>query len=126
MTHLASLTIGICGLLLACSGAAADWMIFAVDGKGNFGHGVGSTKEAAVEFALSFCGKKDCKFVEPFADSGCMSLAQSFERRGEPGYWLAIGTAPTEQKAREFAMDFCSQTTSPQDCKVYYSFCLPH
>ena len=83
MMRLASLTLGISGLLLASSSAAADFMVFAIDGKGHFGHGVGSTERAAAEFAVSYCGQRDCKPVDPFVDSGCMALTQSFKRRDE-------------------------------------------
>ena len=123
--RLASLTVGISGLLLASSGAAADFMVFAIDGKGHFGHGVGSTKTAAAEFAVSYCGQTDCSIVDPFVDSGCMALTQSFKRLNEDGYWFFIGTAPTQQKAQETAMGFCSENNRPQNCKVYYSYCLP-
>jgi Domain of unknown function (DUF4189) len=128
MTRLAGLAIGMSGLLLASSGAAADWMVFAVDGKGSVGHGVGSTWDAAREFALSYCGQTDCRIVDPLVDSGCMALTQSFKDRwGQRGYWFFIGTAQTRQKAQEFAMDFCSKNNRlmPQNCKVYYSYCLP-
>src|SRR5262249_10572772 len=126
MIRLASLAVGISGLLLAASGAAADWMVFAIDGKGHFGHGAGSTKNAAAEFAISYCGQPDCRPVDPFVDIGCMALSQSFQRAatGERGYWFFIGTAPTQQKAQEFAMDFCSNNNGPANCKVYYHYCL--
>ena len=126
MIRLASLAVGISGLLLAASGAAADWMVFAIDGKGHFGHGAGSTKNAAAEFAISYCGQPDCEPVDPFVDSGCMALSQSFKRGLTSGYWFWIGTAPTQQKAQEFAMHFCSGDNGPENCKVYYHYCLPN
>jgi Domain of unknown function (DUF4189) len=119
--RLASLAIGLCGLLLISSGAAADWMLFAVDGKGHFGHGVSSEGETAIHFALSNCGNLDCKPIEPYVNRGCMALSQSFYR----GYIVGVGTAPTAKRAREFALNFCAERRPASTCKVNYSYCLP-
>jgi hypothetical protein len=120
--RLASLAIGLCGLLLMSSGAAADWMLFAVDGKGHWGHGVGSTPEAAINFALSNCGQPDCHVIEdPHPQSGCMALSQSFSR----GYIIGIGTSSKRKRAREAALNFCAERRPATTCKVYYSYCLP-
>jgi|SRR3954470_8260605 hypothetical protein len=121
MVRLATSAIAISGLLLLDAGAfAADFMIFAVDGKGNFGHGVGSTPDAARHFALSHCGNLECNLIDPGRQEGCMALAQSLHN----GYIYGTGVAPTQRAAEEFSLSLCAEKRPVQTCKVAYSYCL--
>src|SRR5690606_23929864 len=72
----------------ADAGSGGDWLAFAVDGRGAFGHSHASTASEAEDFARQYCGNPDCALADETQEK-CHALADA--RDGE-AYFYGIGT----------------------------------
>ena len=89
-------------------------MAFAVGVDGKFGHGAGTTRQAAEQYALQYCGEAGCQ-VADVTEAQCHALATV-----PGGFWFGAGE--NEAAAQNFAMGFCTNATGA-GCKIEYSFC---
>lgn len=105
----------VCPSTAKVSGVASrGWLVFAIGNNGRWGHGAGPTRQAARAYAISNCGRADCR-IEAETQSRCQALA--FQSNG--GVWF--GDAPTEANARANAMGFCQNAGG--QCRIEYSYC---
>ena len=111
-------TASILGAAMSAPAAANSFMAFAVDMKGNVGHGKSPNRATARNFALSYCGAQGCRVVD-VTKARCHALAHSFRN----GYWYGTGTAGDMGTAMGFALDFCAQNAPASSCKIAYKHC---
>ena len=102
-----------CGAPVQNVQSGGGWMAFAMGSGGRWGHGAGATLSQARQFALQYCGGADCR-VEDETQARCHALAL-----GRGTHWF--GAAQSENQARDYAMGFC--TASSSGCRIEYTYC---
>ncbi|MEM7216464.1 MAG: DUF4189 domain-containing protein [Pseudomonadota bacterium] len=95
------------------SNTGGTWMAFAIGNDGRLGHGAGTNRNQAQEYALQFCGHGSCQ-IENETQALCHAAAET-----PGGFWF--GAADSKQQAERFALNFCSQAGA--SCTIRYSFC---
>jgi len=98
------------------AGSKYDWMAFAIDKRGNVGHGVHPTRSMATTFAIKNCGTS-CRIVDE-AQAKCHSLYHSQEE----GYWYGVAFHENGAFAMNKAKKYCKKG-APGKCKHVHSFC---
>jgi hypothetical protein len=98
--------------------ASDDYMAFALDMQGTWGHGRGATVQDAQRTALNNCASGDCRITERPVQTRCQALADY----REGGYWYGIGAADTNNQAVAYAAQHCAEA-APGMCTVRYSYC---
>ncbi len=102
-----------CGAPVQNARSGGGWMAFAIGSGSRWGHGAGATPAEARQFALQYCGAADCR-VEDETQAACHALAL-----GHGTHWF--GAAQSEGQARDYAMGFC--TASSSGCRIEYTYC---
>jgi Domain of unknown function (DUF4189) len=112
------LALGVFISAMATTPSRADWMAYAVDGYGHFGHGRAKSPEQAREYALAYCGSRRCYVVMTSA-ARCVALATSNFR----GFWVGTGAADSAERAAHFARRYCAQSAPWRTCHIDHTYC---
>lgn len=114
-------TVAVLGIAAAANAATpsrADWMAYAVDGHGKFGHGRAHSREQARDYALGYCGSRRC-FIVMTSRARCVALATS----NFDGFWVGTGAADSARQAARFARRYCADNAPRRTCHVNHTYC---
>ena len=114
----AVVTLGVLISAVATTPSRADWMAYAVDGQGHFGHGRAHSRGQAKDYALGYCGSRRC-FVVMTSRARCVALATSNFR----GFWVGTGAADTSEQAAHFARRYCADNAPWRTCHIDHTYC---
>lgn len=96
------------------NGQGGGWMAFALAPGGAFGHGAAPTRAGAEQFAMQYCGSRQCTIADA-TQARCHALAVSPSGNG-------IGAGDSEQAARDFAISWCANNGA-SGCRLEYAYC---
>jgi hypothetical protein len=114
----AAVALGVVVSAMVATPSRADWMAYAVDGRGHFGHGRAHSPEQARDYALGYCGSRRC-FVVMTSQARCVALATS----NFNGFWVGTGAANSAEQAAHFARRYCAQNAPWRTCHVDHTYC---
>jgi len=104
--------------LAVATPSRADWLAYAINNYGAYGHGRGPTQRQAEDYALGYCGHRDCRIIMS-TPRRCDAIAISHFH----GLWYSTGVANSSRHASWHALRNCSRTLPQFSCRILMTYC---